>query len=140
MSRGGLCPRGGCSEWTQINAGESHCADCGLGRTSVPLVAQVDPSPEAREANERVRALMDQFTGPPPPFDDAPFLPYGLDDRWTGLRWFGGSGRSDRVVTYRAHAFGDAPWDPASCAVRVETRRADMQGFGDATDRARFAG
>ena len=92
MSRGSLCPRCGGSEFEQIDERESRCADCGLGRTIVPPVAAVETSPEAHEANERVRVLMDQFTGPPPPFDDASFLPYGLDDRWTGLkvaRWFG---------------------------------------------------
>lgn len=81
---------------------------------------------------------MDQFTGPPAEFTDATFVPYGLDERWSGLRWFGGSGSSGSAVTNLVLAFGDAPWDPNEPEVRIETRRADLQSLGDPTVEAQI--
>ena len=45
---------------------------------------------------------------------------YGLDERWTGSRWFGGSGASDVVITRVDLGHGDALDDDAPL-VRVET-------------------
>jgi hypothetical protein len=36
-------------------------------------------------------------------------------------------------VTHLVLAFGDAPWDMDQPEVRIETRRADLQSFGDST-------
>jgi hypothetical protein len=51
-----------------------------------------------------------------------PFPIYGLDGRWTGRRWQGGSGRSDGEVDRIELGHGD-PWDDAAPLVRVETLR-----------------
>jgi hypothetical protein len=55
-------------------------------------------------------------------FADASFSPCGLDARWAGTRWFGGSGTSDGDVTRLELAHGEDPWDEASTQVRVEVR------------------
>jgi hypothetical protein len=117
-----------------------QCAECGLGRTSVPSVGAVDLSPEARAANGRVRALMDQFTGPTSEFTDVAFVPYGVDEWWTGLRGFGGSAGSGSAVTQLVLAFSDARWDMDWREVRIATRRADLQSCGDPTAEAQFVG
>jgi hypothetical protein len=56
-------------------------------------------------------------------FDRASFTPYGLDERWRGLRWFGGHSESDRGVDRLVLAPGDKLGDPTSPQFRVETYR-----------------
>jgi hypothetical protein len=64
-------------------------------------------------------------------FRDAPFRPYALDDRWLGLRWFGGHGRSGERITSLSLAFGEDPRDLTLPEVRVETRVGRVDGRGD---------
>src|SRR5262249_47022451 len=96
-----LCPRCGAATYERGSERESRCSECGLGRTSVPLrmehrspsepsTALGDDKPDAlAEVRQRTRAV----------FADASFLPCGLDTRWVGTRWFGGSGTSNGDVT-----------------------------------------
>jgi len=53
-------------------------------------------------------------------FADASFSPYGLDDRWQGTRWLGGTGSSDNEITRLELAHGENPWDQESSQVRVQ--------------------
>jgi hypothetical protein len=55
-----------------------------------------------------------------PAFADA-FSPYGLDDRWHGTRWLGGTGSSDKEITRLELAHGEDPWDEQAPQVRVQT-------------------
>jgi hypothetical protein len=54
-------------------------------------------------------------------FETAPFPAHGLDERWPGLRWFGGHGSSNGGLDHVGLAHGDAWWDPAAPQVRVDT-------------------
>ena len=54
-------------------------------------------------------------------FERAQFAPYGLDDRWTGLRAIGGRAESNGYVSSLTLAHGDDVWDPSMPQVRVET-------------------
>jgi len=57
-------------------------------------------------------------------FVEAGFAPIGLDEQWTGLRWFGGSGTSNGVVTHLELAHGDNPFDRSEPQVRVRATMA----------------
>jgi len=119
-----LCPRCGSATYQRVSETESMCSECGLGRTSVPLRiehhARAEAGATSHEDESDVFAEHRQrIIGP---FADASFSPCGLDGRWTGTRWFGGSGSSDGVVTSLELAHGEDPWDEASTQVRVEVR------------------
>lgn len=119
-----LCPRCGSAIYQRVSETDSRCSECGLGRTSVPLRlesqgwSQVDATSAEDEADASVE-FRQRMHGS---FADASFSPYGLDARWEGTRWFGGSGSSDGVVTSLELAHGEDPWDEASTQVRVEVR------------------
>jgi hypothetical protein len=53
-------------------------------------------------------------------FETAPFHPYALDDRWTGLRSFGGHGGSNGALERLRLAHGGLPGDDVA-RVQVET-------------------
>jgi ribosomal protein L37E len=119
-----LCPRCGSAIYERVSETESRCSECGLGRTSVPLHVEhhersrVGATSHEDEADVFVE-VRQRMTGA---FADASFSPCGLDARWKGTRWFGGSGSSDGVVTSLELAHGEDPWDEASTQVRVEVR------------------
>jgi hypothetical protein len=119
-----LCPRCGAGTYERVSETESRCSECGLGRTSVPLrVEHVEPSETAATSdNDEPDALAEVRQRMRGAFADSSFSPCGLDARWTGTRWFGGSGSSDGVVTSLELAHGEDPWDEASTQVRVEVR------------------
>ena len=54
-------------------------------------------------------------------FSGAPFRPLGLDDRWLGLRWFGGWSTSHDRVKSLELAFAEHPSDENEPNVRVTT-------------------
>jgi ribosomal protein L37E len=119
-----LCPQCGGVSYEQIDACHSRCSECGLGRTSQPLIAQAGAtrSPaSAPRSHERVHMadIAGRIRGA---FADASFAPYGLDDRWQGTRWFGGSGSSGDKITRLELAHGENPWDETTTQVRVEAR------------------
>jgi hypothetical protein len=127
-----LCWRCGGSTWEPISDTEERCAECGHRSTFQRLVAQRgddESLEESRASAARIRALENQFTGPPPGFADATFPVFGLDDTWHGLRWFGGSGGSPGQAIALELAHGDAPWDLTAPQVRVQTQTpGDFQG------------
>jgi hypothetical protein len=109
---------------------DSHirCVECGHGATfqRMTLVADPNPSPVARaQAEERMRALDAQMVAA---FSGAPFRPYALDDRWSGLRWFGGCGRSGERIMSLSLAFGEDPRDLTLPEIRVETQVDAVRG------------
>src|SRR6266536_4504246 len=120
--RAALCPRCGASTYDRIDDHRSRCSECGLGRTSQPLIlggtrsatspvtATQEPAPMPDIAGHMQRA-----------FVDASFSPYGLDDRWQDTRWLGGTGSSDNEITRLELAHGENPWDDEATQVRVQT-------------------
>jgi hypothetical protein len=119
-----LCPRCGSATYERVSETESRCSECGLGRASVPLRVELDGRSEVGATSHEdepdvIVEAQRRMTGT---FADASFSPCGLDERWKGTRWFGGSGSSDGVVTSLELAHGDDPWDEASPQVRVEVR------------------
>jgi hypothetical protein len=103
---------------------DSHirCVECGHGGAFQRLTVVSDPNPSPAalaQAEELMRAIDAQAVAA---FSGAPFRPYALDDRWSGLRWFGGHGGSGERTTALLLAFGEDPWDLMLPEVRVETR------------------
>jgi len=117
-----LCPQCGGSTYEQLDAHHSRCSDCGLGRTTQPLILQSSPaSPPASATDAQPRAHMPDIAGRMQRgFASASFPAYGLDDRWQGTRWFGGVGSSGDEIYRLELAHGENPWDEESTQVRVE--------------------
>jgi hypothetical protein len=131
VQRGFLCHSCGCSEFEQIDDSHFRCVECGHGGTSTRLTAVADPNPSPAKlaaAEEQMR-WHDRKTAAA--FGGAPFFPYALDDRWTGLRSFAGYGKSGDTVTTLSLAFGDSPLDDDAAAVRVRTELPDRRGAID---------
>src|SRR5215211_4430150 len=121
--RSSLCPRCGGVTYEQIDERHSRCADCGLRRTSQPLVLRPEndrASTENRRPDTRLVELAERMRGN---FEKAGFPGYGLDDRWLGTRWFGGSGGSGNRIDRLELAHGENPWDPEDAQIRVERIR-----------------
>jgi hypothetical protein len=64
-------------------------------------------------------------------FKRAPFRPYALDDRWSGLRFFGGHGGSGDRTTSLGLAFGEDVRDLSLPEIRVETRVRGVAAIDD---------
>jgi hypothetical protein len=133
-----LCHVCGSTNHEQIDESHIRCVECGQSATFTRLVVVGNPNPspsDIAEADARFRAIdaqtLEAFVG-------APFRPLGLDDRWSGLRRFGGHGGSRNRTTSLTLAFGDDPLDPASPEIRVETRLEQMTGVDDAAAVARI--
>jgi hypothetical protein len=124
VEREPLCPRCGSATYQRVSETESRCSECGLGRTSVPLQVELhaQSEPGATSPEDEPHALVEARKRMHDAFADASFSPCGLDARWAGTRWFGGSGRADGVVTSLELAHGEDPWDEESMQVRVEVR------------------
>jgi hypothetical protein len=56
-------------------------------------------------------------------FAGASFLACGLDERWQGTRWFGGSGGSGHEIDRIELAHGENPWDDEVAQIRVKKIR-----------------
>jgi hypothetical protein len=88
--------------------------------------ADADPTPPQRAAaEERWRSLDAQVRAA---FGRAAFLPYALDDRWTGARRFGGWGGSNGTVTSLTLTFANEPRDLQAPEVRVTTELPSRHG------------
>jgi len=110
--RNPLCSQCGCSEWEELSDTQIRCVECGLGATRGTLQvfrsdASYDPMSEdarrERERTARQRSVHNQRV-----FDAASFAPYGLDARWSGLRWFGGHSESNGRVTVFTRPWGQS--------------------------------
>jgi hypothetical protein len=113
-------------EW--VDDSHIRCVECGHGAAiqAMRLVSDPNPSPAAvAQAEERMRAHEARMAAA---FSGAPFRPYALDGRWSGLRWFGGHGGYDKRTDRLTLAFGDDPGDRTLPEVRVETRVGSVDG------------
>jgi hypothetical protein len=114
-----LCSQCG-TEFGRLSEHELRCPACGLGATTSPLVmsrrSATEPDWEMVERAAVARADADLAR-----FRAAPFAVFGLDDRWTGLRWFGGHGSSNGRLCQLTLAYGENPTDDHEPHVRVET-------------------
>jgi hypothetical protein len=123
-----LCSRCGSTQWEQLSETQSRCAECGLASTSTALtVTRRQPrSPEeAKRRRDAVRrTVADEGRRA---LAAATFTPFGLDDRWTGGRWVGGSSTSNGRLSALVLGHGDAPRDRTAMQLRVETRPADSR-------------
>jgi hypothetical protein len=116
-----------------------RCAECGHGSTFTRLtaVAHGTPSAAQRAALEDRRRQQDAQTTTL--FDEANFAPYALDGRSARLRWFGGHGASNGIVTSLSLAFGDSPFDEQTPEVRVTTQLPERPGEVERSIAARMA-
>jgi hypothetical protein len=124
--RGSLCSRCGSSDWEELSETRVRCAECGLGATRTMLVARRDDAPLDEAVQHEARELQEFMArGMRASFDEATFPCFGLDERWTGRRWYGGQGGSNGRITHLSLAHGDDPYDPSAPQVRVESRAPD---------------
>jgi hypothetical protein len=124
-----LCPQCGGIEYEEVGPNQIRCVECGQGANTVTMKAVAQPpGPDYGEIVARMRE--DGYRRAMQTFRDASAAPFGLDDRWTGHRFLGGSGRSNGRIKKLVLAYTDQPWDPSAVHVRVETRWGDPS-FGD---------
>lgn len=117
-----LCHVCGSTTFEQVDESHIRCAECGHGATFTRLVAVANPNPspaDLAQAEERFRDIDARTLAA---FTRAPFRPFALDDRWSGLRWFGGHGGSGDRTTSLGLAFGEDVRDLSLPEIRVETR------------------
>ena len=126
-----LCHVCGSTTFEQVDETHVRCIECGHGATVTRLVAVANPNPspaDLAQAEERFRDIDSRTMGA---FTRAPFLPFALDDRWSGLRFFGGHGGNGHRTTTLGLAFGDDVRDLALPEIRVETRFRDFDAVDD---------
>jgi hypothetical protein len=128
-SRGFLCSRCGSPRQEIVGKGEQRCSDCGLGvtfssvsATFAPAVLSARATPTHEQPKDTDRWLRATLQQDLDELASAAFSAYGLDHRWNGLRWLGGRGGSDGVVSYIQLAHGNTIGDPAATQIRVGTR------------------
>ena len=129
--RSALCHVCGSTQFKYVDDSHIRCDECGHGASVMRLTATAspDPSPAAlSEAKERLRAHDAEVTAA---FTGAPFRPYAIDDRWSGLRSFAGHGSSGDRTTRLSLAFSEDPQDVSLPYARVETRCRVVDGIDD---------
>jgi hypothetical protein len=127
----GLCHVCGSTTFEHVDDSHVRCVECGHGATFTRMTAVASPnaSPGAfSQAEDRMRGLDTQAAAA---FAGAPFRPYALDKRWSGLRWFGGHGRSGDRTTSLTLAFGEDVRDLTLPEIRVETRVRSFDAIND---------
>jgi hypothetical protein len=124
MAHGFLCPRCGSPHREIVGHGETRCSECGLGATSSSAISSVSAAAALThdQIAERTRWLLAKRQRDFRELASASFFGHGLDSRWRGLRWLGGWGGSDGVVTHIQLAHGDIIGNPAATQIRIDTR------------------
>jgi hypothetical protein len=125
--RGMLCSRCGAVIPTlDLRPGERRigsCPECGLGFATSKVTAHARSGlDETERAAQRRQMEADRLDRSRRWVAGCDFTVYGLDARWTGTRWIGGSSRSNGILASVTLAFGD-PYDEARPIVRVTTHR-----------------
>ena len=121
----------GSTTFEQVDDLRIRCVECGHGATVSRLVAVADADQEpslaaVSEFEERMCTYEKEAAAA---FRGAPFRPYALDGRRSGLRSFGGHGASDERITSLTLTFSEGhPWDSTLPEVRVETRVGSLEG------------
>jgi hypothetical protein len=129
--RDSLCSRCGGHQWEYVSDTQSQCAECGLGRTHSKLTsyrattsgAELSAAQLARADDAGERRAEDAALA----FVAAGFDAYGLDERWTAFRFFGGHGSSDGRICTLTLGHCDVPGEPDAQDIRVETCRIDTR-------------
>lgn len=133
-----LCHVCGSTQFEHVDDSNIRCVACGHGASVMRLTATANPDPspaELSEVEERLRAHDAEVTAA---FTGAPFRPYALDDRWSGLRSFAGHGSSGDRTTSLSLAFTEDPQDVSLPYARVETQCRDVDGIDDPTIAAKM--
>ena len=122
--------------------GEGTCPDCGHGYSTVAIAVfskTDDSSSDSPRASRRdLSHAGDHRLRKQRILRERPFEVFGLDARWTGLRWMGGWGTRDDEVEHITLAHGD-PFDESAPLVRVSTWRPSPFTFANAaTDLAHY--
>lgn len=133
-----LCHVCGSTRFKYVDDSQIRCVECGHGASVMRLTATANPDPSPRElsdAEERLRVHDARTTAA---FTDAPFRPYALDDRWSGLRSFAGHGSSGDRSTSLSLAFTEDPQDVSLPYARVETQCRVVDGIDDPTIAAKM--
>jgi hypothetical protein len=128
-----LCHVCGSTQFEHVDDSHIRCTECGHGATFVQMTAVRNPTPSPAalsEAEELMRTLDAQTAAV---FAGARFRPYALDERWTGLRSFGGYGGSGDRTSSLTLSFGEDPRDRARPEMLIETRVPSMDGIDDPT-------
>jgi len=117
-----LCHVCGSIEFDRVDESHVRCRECGHRATfsRITMVANAHVSPQQRAQTEELMRLRDAEMLAA--FRAASFRPYGLDARWSGLRWFGGRGESGGRIEHLGLAYGEDPSDRELPEVRIETR------------------
>jgi hypothetical protein len=116
-----LCSRCGAVVQYGATEGAGACPDCGLGFSVVTTgtFRRQAESEEDRATREQLDAARRREQAEV--LYNRTFPVYGLDERWTGSRWFGGFG-THGTVDHIELAHGD-PFDDAAPLVRVAAWR-----------------
>lgn len=126
-----LCHACGSTMFEQVDESHVRCRECGQVATFTRLVAVANPNPSPADlarAEERFRGIDDRTVAT---FTRAPFRPFALDHRWSGLRWFGGHGGSGERTTSLGLGFCDHVRDLSLPEIRVETRFRGIDAVDD---------
>jgi hypothetical protein len=128
-SHGFLCSRCGSPTYEIVAKGQGRCSECGLGMTFSsgeaafsPAILSAGATPTHEQLAENDRWLRAELQRDFDELASAVFAAHGLDDRWSGLRWLGGRGGFDGVLTYIQLAHGNSIGDTAATQIRVGTR------------------
>ena len=112
----------GSTTFEQVDESHIRCVECGHGATVTRLVAVANPNPSPADLARTDERFRDIAAGTLDAFERAPFRPFALDNRWSGLRFFGGHGGSGDRTTSLGLAFGEDVGDLSLPEIRVETR------------------
>src|SRR5262245_22914482 len=120
--RSRLCHMCGSTTFEQVDESHIRCVECGHGATVRRLVAVANRNPSPADLARAEERFRDIDASTLEAFTRAPFRPFALDERWSGLRFFGGHGGSSDGTTNLGLAFGEDVRDLSLPEVRVETR------------------
>ena len=101
----------GATNFEFVDDSHFRCVECGQAGASHRLAVVSDPNPSPAalaQAADRLRSMDARTVAA---FSGAPFRPFALDDRWSGLRWFGGHSGSGEQATGLSLAFSEDPRD-----------------------------
>lgn len=133
-----LCHVCGSTVFEWVDESHVRCVECGHGATVTRLVAIANPNvsrADLAQAEERFREIDARTIGA---FKRAPFQPFALDGRWSGLRFFGGHGGSGDRTTSLGLAFSEDVRDLSLPELRVETRVRNFDAIDDSAVAAKM--
>ena len=133
-----LCHVCGSTTFEQVDESHVRCVECGHGATVTRLVTVANPNPSPADLAQAEEHFRDIDAGTFGAFTRAPFRPFALDDRWVGLRRFGGHGGTGDRTTGLTLAFGEDVRDLTLPEIQVETRVRGFDSIHDPTIAAKM--